>query len=115
MTALYALTLREDASGRDLGSVGLRWTEPDASRESRLDRPIRADDLADRFDDTPPTFRLDAIVAATAEALRRTEASGDTDLRDVRREALRIESDLPGTDQVHDFLEFLDRAAELGG
>ena len=26
-----------------------------------------------------------------------------------------IESDLPGTDQVHDFLEFLDRAAELGG
>ena len=115
VTALYALTLREDASGRDLGSVSLRWTEPDASRESRLDRPIRADDLADRFDDTPPTFRLDAIVAATAEALRRTEASGDTDLRDVRREALRIESDLPGTDQVHDFLEFLDRAAELGG
>ena len=46
VTALYALTLRSDA-GRDatLGTVRLRWTEPDAKHESKLDRPIRVSDL----------------------------------------------------------------------
>ena len=86
MTALYALTLRADA-GRDatLGTVRLRWTEPDAKRESKLDRPIRASDLAGRFEETGPTFKLDAIVAASAEAIHggRTGASGLGGILDV--------------------------------
>jgi Ca-activated chloride channel family protein len=116
VTALYGLTMREDA-GRDeaLGTVSLRWTEPDASRESKLDRPILAGDLDHQFGATDPTFRLDAIVAATAEALRGTEASGDADLHAVAEVARRVSRDLPGTDEVHEFLDFLDRVAELGG
>jgi len=115
VTALYALTLRSDA-GRDatLGTVRLRWTEPDAKRESKLDRPIRANELASRFEETGPTFKLDAIVAASAEAIHdgRTGASGLGGILDVAR---RVSRDLPQTDQAHDFLDFLARAVKVDG
>jgi Ca-activated chloride channel family protein len=115
VTALYALTLRDDAShdGR-LGSVGLRWTEPDSKRESHLDREIAVRDLGGRFEDADPTFRFDAVVAATAESLRGLEASRDTSLRDVD-DVARREDALPGTDQVRTFLDLLDEMNKLGG
>ena len=115
VTALYVLTLREGA-GRDstLGTVRLRWTEPDATRESKLDRAIWARDVASRFEVADPAFQLDAIVAAAAEVLRGDEVAGD-DLHHVAEVARRASRDLPGTDEVHEFLDFLGRADELGG
>jgi Ca-activated chloride channel family protein len=114
VTALYALTLRDDApSDGRLGSVGLRWTEPDANRESHLDREIVVRDLTERFADADPTFRFDAIVAAAAESLRGLETSQDTSLRDI--EDVARDDALPQTDQVHAFLELLDQMAKLGG
>lgn len=114
VTALYALTFRDDAPGDGrLGSVGLRWTEPDASRESQLDREIAIADVTRRFDDADPTFRFDAIVAATAESLRGLERGGATDLRDIERVA-RDET-LPRTNEVHAFLDLLERMMNLGG
>ncbi len=114
VTALYALTLREDATGTgQLGTVSLRWTEPDAQRESKLDRPIDARDVAGAFDQTDATFRFDAIVAAAAESLRGSERAAGTDIRDVARVAHRVAEDLPATDQVHEFLRLVDRMADL--
>lgn len=120
VTALYALTLREDA-GRDgrLGSVALRWTDPDAKRESHLERDILARDVLGleggaRFEDANPTLRLDAIVAATALALRGESGPSDTSLRQLEQVARRVD-DLPRTEQVHEFLGFLERMVDLGG
>ena len=114
VTALYALTLREHAGGTgQLGTVSLRWTEPDARRESTLDRPIDARDVAGAFDESDATFRFDAIVAAAAESLRGSGTVAGTDLRDVARVAHRVAEDLPATDQVHDFLRLVDRMADL--
>jgi Ca-activated chloride channel homolog len=115
VTALYALTLRDDAPGGGrLGSVGLRWTEPDANRESHLDREIAVRDLSGRFEDADPTFRFDAVVAATAESLRGLETSRGTSLRDIENVARR-EDALPSTDQVRAFLDMLDQVAKLVG
>jgi Ca-activated chloride channel family protein len=116
VTALYALTLREDA-GRDgqLGTVALRWTEPDSSRESKLERPIGVGDVAGRFEDAVATFRFDAIVAAAAEALHGSEHAAGMDLHDIARVARRVADDLPATGPVHDFLRLVDRMADLGG
>jgi Ca-activated chloride channel family protein len=120
VTALYALTLREDA-GRDgrLGSVALRWTDPDAKRESHLERDILGRDVLGReggarFEDADPTLRLDAIVAATALALRGEAGPADTSLRQIEQVARRVD-DLPPTEQVHEFLGFLERMIDLGG
>jgi Ca-activated chloride channel family protein len=115
VTALYSLTLREDADRDDtLGTVRLRWTEPDASRESKLEQGISVRDIAGRFEATDPTFQLDALVAATAEALRGA-AGSRPDLRDVAEVANRASRDLPGTDEVHEFLDFLDQLVRLDG
>ena len=116
VTALYALTLRDDAARNSpLGTVALRWTEPDANRESKLERQIDTSALAGRFEEAEATFRFDAIVAAAAESLRGAESSRGTDLHDVARVARRVAEDLPETDQVHDVLRLIDRMADLGG
>lgn len=113
VTALYQLTLL-DAFSRDdaLGTVRLRWTEPGATRESTLARKISAADLASRFQSAEPTFRLDAIVAASAAVLRGQSGSPAADLRDVL-DVAREAGDLPDTDQVHTFIDMLGRMADL--
>jgi Ca-activated chloride channel family protein len=120
VTALYALTLRGDAAldGR-LGSVALRWTEPAATRESHLDqdilgRVVLSSDGGARFADADPTLRLDAIVAATAAALRGPSGSADASLRSIEQVARRGD-DLPPTDQARNFLALLQRMVDLGG
>ena len=71
VTALYAVRLAEDGPGSDpFATIQLRWTDPDSGASQRLSRDIRASDLAGSFDGTDPHFRLDAIVAASAEVLR---------------------------------------------
>jgi Ca-activated chloride channel homolog len=113
VTALYDLTLR-DGSARDdvLGTVRLRWTEPGASRESSLKRDIATTDLAHQFAAADPTLRLDAIVAASAEALRDQKGVDTTSLHGII-DVAREDDGLPATDQVHDFLDFLQRMSEL--
>ena len=113
VTALYAIDLRDGFSRDDsLGSIRLRWTEPGASRESSLTRDIAAADLAARFRDADPTLRLDAIVAATALAVRDGQA-GRGDLRDIL-EVARQDDGLPASDQADAFIDLLERLTELG-
>jgi Ca-activated chloride channel family protein len=113
VTALYELDLRDGFSRDDvLGTVRLRWTEPGASRESSLAREITTDDIAARFGDGAPTFKLDAVVAATAAILHGEDGPRISDLRDVV-DVVREDGDLPATDQVHDFVDLLERMADL--
>ena len=113
VTALYELSLRDEFSRDDvLGTVRLRWTEPGASRESSLAQEITTDDLAGRFREAAPTLRLDAVVAATAAILRNEDGPRVSDLRDVV-DVVREDGGLPPTDQVHDFVDLLERMADL--
>jgi Ca-activated chloride channel family protein len=114
VTALYVIRLRDDGGdGVDLGRVRLRWTEPGDREESRLSRDITTDDLDRSFRDTDTTFKLDAIVAAAAEVLRESPYAEGYDLRDVLDVADESAEDLPQTDQVHEFLGFLDALVEI--
>ncbi len=116
VTALYALRLRDDQRDGDrLATVDLRWTDPDDQRVRDASRDIRVGDLSRSFERTDPHFRLDAIVAATAEVLRGSEFASRLDLTDIRRVADDAAEDLPATDEVHTFLELLDSASRLDG
>ncbi|MGK2851656.1 MAG: YfbK domain-containing protein [Candidatus Limnocylindrales bacterium] len=114
VTALYALRLRDDV-GRDdvLATVRLRWTDPEQGGADDLAADVRFGDLARVFGRTDPTFRRDAIVAATAEVLRASPWMARTSLRDVADVAFREAGALPATDQVHDFLDLLDALAAM--
>jgi Ca-activated chloride channel homolog len=114
VTALYALRLSGDGGEGDrIGTVSLRWTDPEARRADELGRDIRLSDLASSFRSAGPTFKLDAIVAATAERFRGSRWGETYDLDQVARVAEQFSEDLPQTQQVHDFLELLGAAADL--
>jgi len=114
VTALYVIRLQDDAADGDaLGTIRLRWTEPGDRGESRLSRVIDADRLARSFRATDATFKLDAIVAAAAEVLRGSPYAEHIDVRDVVEVALASSGELPQTDQVHEFLDFIERVASL--
>jgi Ca-activated chloride channel family protein len=113
-TALYALRLTgETGPLKRIGTVSLRWVEPVSNRPRELARDIRPGDLAGTFRSTGPTFKLDALVAATAERLRGSKYGSTYDLRDVSRAAGDFSEDLPQTNQVHGFLDLLTAAARL--
>ena len=111
VTALYALRLRGETRPDDpIGTVRLRWTDPETNRPTELARDIRVGDLAGSFAATSPSFRLDAIVAATAEVLHDSELV-QTDVRTIAAVAHDQARGLPATDEVHAFLELLDELA----
>jgi Ca-activated chloride channel homolog len=108
VTALYALRLQpEIGPGSHVARVTVRWADPDRGAAADLGRDVSVGDLAPSFGATDPHFRLDAIVAQTAEVLRGSAFAGRLDLRDVADIADREDSGLPATDQVHDFLDML--------
>ena len=69
--------------------------------------------MARSFRDTAPAFRLDALVAATAERLRDSRWATGYQLRDVAAVAGDLASDLPRSDEVDAFLDLLEAAARL--
>jgi len=108
VTALYALRLEPGAGPRGhLARVTVRWTDPDTGRAVDLGRDVALSDLAGSFSATDPHFRLDALVAQTAEVLRGSEFARRLDIRDVADVANREDSNLPATDEVHAFLDLL--------
>jgi Ca-activated chloride channel family protein len=114
VTALYAIRLRDDVhEGDRLASVALRWTDADRGSSESLDRDVHVADLAASFRATDPTFRLDALVAATAEVLRDSPWLPGVDLHEIARVAAEVEGGLPATDQAHGFLDLLDELARM--
>ncbi len=114
VTALYALRLREGIGRGDvLATVRLRWTDPDRGAVDELVRNVRTSDLARSFEATDPHFQFDAIVVATAEVLRESPWTEGLDLASVADVADREARGLPGTDEVHGFLDLLDRLASM--
>lgn len=114
VTALYALRLSDEGAARDrIATISLRWTDPESSRVDELTRDVRLADLAGSFRSSDPTFKLDAIVAATAERFRGSRWGETYRLDDVAELAEQVSGDLPQTQEVHDFLELLGRAADL--
>jgi Ca-activated chloride channel homolog len=114
VTALYALRLQPGTGSRShLARVTVRWTDPDRGGTADLSRDVAMRDLAGSFSATSPYFRLDAIVAQTAEVLRGSEFAGRLDLRDVADVANREDSSLPASDEVHAFLDMLHDLSRL--
>jgi len=88
VTAIYELTLRSGAAGRDrLGTAQLRWEDPEerSVRETRLE--LTVDTIEDRWGSTSDDFRLAITVASFAEILRDSPHRGDISFSQVHAEA----------------------------
>ena len=96
-----------------IGTIRVRWTDPETRKPSEIAREVHVDDLAGSFEATASTFKLDAIVAAAAERFRESRWAARYDVTDVVAVADEIDGDLPQTDQVQALLTMLDEAARL--
>jgi Ca-activated chloride channel family protein len=114
VTALYELRLADDATG-SLGTVHLRWTDPDTGEPAELTREMLASDLASTFALTDRHFRLAATVAAFGEVLRESVWAEDLGLADVASEAQARVEEFPDEPRVAELAELVTRAASLSG
>ena len=114
VTALYAIRLTgEGQPGRRLATISLRWTDPSTGRPAELVQDVFPADFASTFGGTAATFKLDALVAATAERFRGSPWGGTYRLQDVLGVADELKGQLPGSEEVRGFLTLLANATEL--
>jgi Ca-activated chloride channel family protein len=115
VTALYAVVLRSGLrSGDLLATVNLRWTDPQSARASEIAKDLYLGDLTSSFQAADSHFKLDSLVAATAEVLRDSPWIPGYGIGDLRREATALSEKLPQTAEARDFLTMLDQMARLG-
>lgn len=110
VTALYELVLRDGVDSSDrLGTVSMRWENPDDGDviETRLE--IAGSVMQDRWSDTDEDFRLAVTVAALAEVLRGSPFAEDIDLEDVAEEI----DNLGGSSELDDLADVIDSARQL--
>ena len=112
-TAIYALQFRPNAEGR-VGTVQLRWQDPDTREVKEINGNFNTWDLAGRFEDATPRYQLAATVAQYAEILRQSPWAGETSLRDLRRYADQVARQLRGDADVQEFADLVARASEFG-
>ena len=89
VTALYEMKLFDDADGT-LGTVYLRYEDPDTGEVHETDRSFLRSELVDDFEETSSSFQLAAVVAEYAEVLRQSYWAQDGSLSDVAAEAVRV-------------------------
>ena len=113
VTALYEIEPRWSRDGF-LGTVRLRWIDPETGFERELTQNIDLFAMGDDFASTGSDFRLAAAVAGFAEILRESPYATSYSLGDVAREAQEL-SFIFGRTDVQEFSELAATAARLAG
>jgi Ca-activated chloride channel family protein len=113
VTALYEIELAEGARDGFLGTVRLRWTDPDGGREQSLAQDIDMQYVSSSWSRSEPGFQLAATVAAFAEILRESPSARAYDLEDVAYEAELLARGYGGHDDVLEFSRLVDLAAGI--
>ena len=112
VTALYELKLHADAEGA-LGTVFVRYQDPDSGEVVELNRTLRSDELFAGFEEAPARFQLAAVVAEYAEILRESYWALDGSLDAVVSHARRVQGLLPREADVAEFADLTQRTLQI--
>ena len=112
VTALYELKLHDDADGI-LGTVFVRYQDPDTSEVLEISRTLQRSELSSEFEDASPRFQLAAVVAEYAEILRESYWAQDGNLEDVVAQARRVQGLLPRGSEVAEFADLTQRTLSV--
>ena len=112
VTALYELKLREEAEGV-VGTVYMRYEDVGLNEVVEINREFHHSDLATDFEETAPTFQLSAVVAEFAEVLRGSYWAREGSLQAVAERARDVQSLIPESNAVSDFVSLAVQAAGL--
>ena len=114
VTALYEVRVAEDASADAmLGTVALRWFDPETDETVEMSHEFMLSDLAPTFTETPLHFQLAATVATYAEVLRGSYWAQEITLADLIPQARRLEELMPEDEDVVEFADLVETAASI--
>ena len=111
-TALYEMKLFDDSDGV-LGTVYLRYEDPDTGEVHEIDRSFLRSELVADFEETSSSFQLAAVVAEYAEILRQSYWAQDGSLSEVAAEAVRVLRMAPDDSDVAEFAVLTGWAEEI--
>lgn len=112
VTALYEVRLAPEARGV-IGTVVLRWRDPATREFDETDASFSTADLAPTFDDADPRFRLAALVAAWAGALRHDPWADQVSLERIADEVAHLHRDLRGDPAVAELVQLTSDTARI--
>ena len=112
VTALYEVKLHEGVEG-SLGTVFLRYEDPDTGEVTELRRGLTRSELAASFEDASPRFQLSAVVAEYAEVLRESYWAREGTLGAVALEAARLARLIPEDNDVVEFAALTAQAERI--
>ena len=112
VTALYEVKLHDDADGV-LGTVYMRYQDPDTGEVSEVNREFQRSELALEFAEASPRFQMAAVVAEYAEVLRDSYWAQDGSLEEVASEANRVKRLLPSEGDFEEFAALVARAEQI--
>ncbi len=112
VTALYELKFHDDAIG-PLGTVFVRFQNPDFGEVIELSRTLNSSELYPGFEDASPRFQLAAVVAEYAEILRDSYWAQDGSLDQVVAEARRVQGLMPRESDVAEFADLAQRTLSI--
>ena len=101
-TALYEMKLFDDADGV-LGTVYLRYEDPDSGEVSEIELLFQRSELVTDFEAASSSFQLAAVVAEYAEVLRQSYWAQEGSLSEVAAEAVRVLRMVPEDANVAEF------------
>jgi Ca-activated chloride channel family protein len=113
-TALYEVELMPGAVG-GIGAVQLHWTDPATHEPREVARVIEIEALARSFDDASPRFRLAALVAGWAGALRHDPWATRVSPAQIADEVRRLYHELQSDPAVAELVQLTAESARLGG
>jgi Ca-activated chloride channel family protein len=112
VTALYEIKLIPESYGR-IATVNMRWEDPDTHAITEISKDFDVNQLASEFREADPYFQLAVVVAEYAEILKESYWAEESSLRDVYREAERIQETLYEDEMMREFVDLVRRASKL--
>ncbi len=115
VTAIYKIELERGvtlADSAELGTVHLRWQDPETGEVIEIDEDIDLRDIEERWANTPDDFQLATVVATLAEKLRDNPYADDVNVDDLADEAARL-ADAYGADDVDELADLIARVARM--
>ena len=113
VTALYEIRVQGNAVD-PLGTVRVRWMDPETGKVEEMEQPLRASDRYGDFETAPTRFRLAVAVAEFADRLRGHPMASGTDWSEVERVVRAVALELPLDQRVADLVRMVTAARNMG-
>jgi len=112
VTALYEIKLHRSGSQAFLGTVFVRYKDPDENEVDEVNYPITTTSFADRFADASAHFKLAAAAAEFSEILGKSYWAKESKLAEVQSLLREVFEEIDSAGVI-EFMDLLNKAEAL--